>query len=470
MANKLSTSGDRLILGGCALGLAVLLTLLDMQRELAPFVILGFAFAGLLLLLRGGSARALMRPAALLVAVFILYGGIDAGLKLSHHMLTSEQGRTLAQIRIGAYGSSLSNGGYGQGQVIQKTFFNQVDGDARQDLVNAIPLSDLSLQPIARLGNIAYRAPGQALLGSQTFFYQAQAKTKSAWLLPLSGAYNVCYSILIAMLSLWLIVPLLRRLGTLDGLAQLGLLSTLVGVLLLVGESQPRYVFPVWFILPQLIAFAMATRPGIAGEQIPATSVWGWDMTRGTLLLLVAYFMLSFAMRWVYGESHGRVLSGWQPSLQGAMEEPPPSWFKASQKLSATRIKREGNDQRSTGFGRLALVMKIPVKIQPGGSTSAEKALCVGPDRRALDFFYYMPYQNPAAKGAFTLEVLVDGKQRWTTPLPGTSKVEHVRLADVLPADTCGTLKLNLRANRGLASASWINASQTDLYFVRLVR
>lgn len=464
------THGDIAILATYALALAAVLTLLDMQRELTPFVILGYALGGLLLLLKGGNYLRL-RPAFLLAGVvFVLYGGISAGLKHSGYMLTAEQGRTLAHIRIGAYGSSLSNGSYGQGQVIQNTFLNQVNGDARQDLVYAIPLSDLALQPVARLGNIVHRVHGQAALGSQTYFYQAQAKTRWPWLLPLTHAYNVCYSILLAALGLWLVLPLLRRMDTLDGMAQLSLLSILVGILVLAGESQPRYIFPLWLILPQAVAIALARGSGVVEGDVPVTSVLGWDLMRGALLLLLGYFLFAVAVKGIYRESHGRVLSGWRPALHGGLAPEPEKWFRENQNVSAAKIKLEGNDNRAVGFGDLALVMKVPVDVTPGGGVSAEKMLCVGEERRALEFFYYMPYQNPRAEGAFTLELLVDNQIRWRTALPGTTTVQHIRIPDILPTNACGKVKFNLRANRGLPRPSWITASQTEIYFPRLSR
>lgn len=469
-AGKLGTVRHKVILAGCTLGLAGVLALLDMQRELAPFVILGFGLAGLLLALKGVAGHVRLRPGLVLAAaVFVLYGGITAGLKHAGYMLTSAQGETLAQIRIGAYGSSLSNGNYDQGQVIQKTFFNPIDGETRRDLVQAIPLSDLVLQPVARIGNIVHRAHRQALLGSQTYFYQAQAKTQSAWLLPLTRAYNVCYSIVLAALSLWLILPLLRRRDSLDGLVQLSLLSTLVGLLLLVGESQPRYIFPLWFILPQLVAFALTLQPADTDHAVPVSSVWGWDVIRGVLLLLAAYLLLALAAKLAYSESRGRVLSGWQPALHGASQSAPENWFMANQKLSAAKIKHDANDSRAAGFGELALVMKIPTSVESGGATSADKTLCVGDERRALGFFYYMPIQNPKAKGTFTLEVLIDDQLRWSIQSPGNAAITHVRIPDILPAGTCGNLKVNLRANRTISTDPWINASQADLYFMRLV-
>lgn len=468
---KTSTPRQRLILAGCVLGLAVVLTLLDMQRELTPIVFLGVALGALFLALKGGSGQTYLRPAVITAATaFLLYGGITAGLKHGGYMLTSQQGSYLEHIRVGAYGSSLSNGSYGQGVLVYRSFITQLPEEARADFAYSVPLSDLALQPVARIGNIVHRVQVQARLGSQTFFYQAQAKTDLDWLLPLTRAYNVCYSVVLAALSLWLILPILRRLDSIDGLIQLSLLSALVGLLLIVGESQPRYIFPLWFILPQLVAFALAMRPGIAGARIPVTSVWGWDMTRGTLLILAAYAFLALAARWVYVESHGRMLSGWQSALRGAVEPMPKDWFQASQSLSATKIRHDAGDMRAAGFGDLALVLKFPVNVQPGGTATAEKVLCVGEERRALEFFYFMPYQNPAAKGAFTLEVLVDNRPRWIAQLPGTEKINHVRIADILPAGTCGDLKFSLRANRGLSRPSWVRASQTDVYFPRLVR
>lgn len=455
--------------GAGVLVLAALLTLLDMQRELGPFVVLGFVLAGAVLVLRSGLRDARLRRALLIAAsVFVLHMGMAAALKASGAMMTAEQGKTLFQIRVGAYGSSLSNGRYDQGQVITKAFFDTVDAPTRDDIVHVIPLSDFALQPQARLANLLYRVRGQAHLGSQYYFYQAGAKARWEWLVPMTRAYNVCYAIALAVLGLWLVLPLLRRLDGIDALAQLALLSALVGVLLVMGESQPRYVFPLWFILPQLAAVAIATRQ--QGKQ-DATMPWRWEQTRGALLLLGAFFVCSLGLRALYVERHGRVLSGWSPRLDGlAADAVPKQWFAQNQLLSATGIRKKIHDTRKFGFGRLALVVKFPAQVSAAGSTGAEKRVCAGSGRTALDFYYFMPYQNPRAGGSFTFEVLLDGRQRWAVPLPGTTAIQHARIDALLAPGHCGTLEFRLTSNRGLSSASWVAASQVDVYFPRLVR
>lgn len=470
---RLSTPGDRTILATGAIVMAGLLVLLDLQRELTPLVILGSGLAAVALLLRKEILAAKYRPLLIfLVAVFVLYSGISVALKHGGYKLGEDQrdSRYLAQIRTGAYGSSLSNGSYQQGQVFKRAFFDQLGEQERDGLAHAIPSSDFVLQPIARIGNIVHRARGQAMLGAQTYFYQAEAKPRWQWLVPLTRAYNVCYSIMLAALGLWLIVPLLRRMDSFDGLLQLSLLSTLVGVLLLVGESQPRYVFPVWFILPQLVVFAIASRPVLVGDCLSVRSVWGWDMTRGALMLLVGFIALAFALRPVYSEARGRVLSDWTPVLSAVVGEPSGNWFGANQQLSASTIKRESRDGRSMGFGDLALVLRPQADVGAGGWVGARKKLCVGQDRRALDFFYYIaPVAGPMAERG-TLELLVNDRIVGSMRAAAGDSIGHAYYADILPADTCGTVEFRLRFDHGVDIPTANSGPQADVYLARLAR
>jgi hypothetical protein len=190
---------------------------------------------------------------------------------------------------------------------------------------------------------------------------------------------------------------------------------------------------------------------------------------------VAAYFVLALSMRWMYGEFRGRILSGWQPALHGDTGNPPHNWIAASQNLSALEIRKQSVDRRVTGFGDLSLVLRIPTATQAGGGVSAGKVLCTGSGRQTLDFFYYMPRQDLQVAGAFTLEVLVDGKKRWSMPLPGdaplpdTPYVSHAHVPHILPPDTCGTLEFNLRAEQKTSPSQWTNAPQADVYFARLV-
>lgn len=452
--------------------LGALLTLLDMQRELGPVVVLGFVLAlGLLWLRGGGWLQRNSVAVAVLVSVFAFHVATSSALKHAGYMLTSEQGKGLSQIRTGAYGSSLSNGRYQQGQVLQQNFFYLLDERDRPDLVRSIPLSDMALQPVARLSNILYRVREQARFGSQTYFYHAKAEPKWPRLIPFVQGYNISYSVLLACLAIVCVVPIARR-GA-DG-AVLGLfatLSVLVGGLLLAGESQPRYIFPLWFVLPQMVAYATAHGLTASAATEGRKAFQGWDLVRGGALACLAFFALAAMVRWAYPETRGRMLSGWDSGSYGLAGTPPAEkWFKDHQKMSASGIKREGGDTRAFGFGKLALVMRLPTGASAGGGVIAEKRLCVGRERRSLDFFYYMPYQNPGAAGSFTMRILMDGRPLWNVSLPGTPRIQHARIEDVLPPDTCGKLIVDLRTHREITSPSWIVATQTDVYFMRLVR
>ncbi len=455
----------KVAIGVGVLGLAWLLVLLDMQREATPIVLAGAALA---LLYAWARSDARLRAVALmLVAVFAIYAGIASGLKHAGYMLTAEQGQRLAQIRTGIYGTTLSNGLYRQGQVLWKQFFFALPPPERQDLAHAVPLSDFALQPQSRFGNLVERSRKQAWLGSQHGFYQAQAKPATRWLIPFTRVYNVCYSLLIAALGLLSVVAVLRRPVAYEGLALFALLSVLVGALVLTGESQPRYVFPLWFIMAQVIAYAAVGFE--TGDMRAGIAKW-WIPARSLILLLLAFLVLALAARWLYAEKYGRVLSGWRHTLVGAAKSPPEGWFEANQLRSAGKIRQMSKDPRVGFFGELVLVLKLPVSVGADGGIEAEKRVCAGADRRALDLYYYVPNKDPIPSGSFRLEIRINDRLLDTIRWPADRKIRHLRIPEILPAGECGQLRLNLRANEGPSRVSKINASQIDLYFMRLVR
>lgn len=451
-----------------ALCLASLLVLLDMQRELVPIVFLGAALGILYLLLRGGDGRG-RAAVALLGAGFVLYLAMAGWLRHEGLLQSAKEGERLAQIRMGAYGSSLANGTYRQGQVVWKEFFVRQESEARQDMAYAIPLSDFALQPSSRFKNVLRRSYKQAALGSQTAFYQAKAQTAWKPLIPLTRAYNKAYTILLAALGLVALVVVLARHRSYDGLVQLGVLSVLTGTLVLSGESQPRYVFPIWFILPQLVGFAVAGF-GDLDRQPRAWLAAGARALLGFALLLVAFAAASLAVRALYGESRGRVLSGWEGSASGMQGPVADDWFAQAQARSGSRIGRLSGDRRGTVFGDLALVLKLPADTAAGGGVAARKRLCVGADRRALDFFYYMPSRDPRTTAGLKVEVSIDGRVLKTIAWPKHTMARQARIPEILPAGTCGILAFRLFPDPGPAQGPAVSASQVDLYFIRLVR
>lgn len=458
--------GDKLILAACIISSALLLTLLNLQREIAPFVLLGVLLSGMLSTTRRGETRSFLNPiVGVTLSIVLLYVAGNAILKNAHYELASHQRADLTLVRIGAESSSIADGTYRQSQVIKTNFLDPLPMDLRRSLAYSIPFSDLALQPLSRFGNLLYRAPGQAKLGSQYYFYQAGARTSVDWLLPFTRSYNICYSFLLSGLAL-LVVARTLRMGHPHEIIQLAFLSALIGGLLLVGESQSRYIFPVWFILPQIVGSAFA-RVAPADSKDAMWQPFGWDMARGTALLFLAYILSALTVRLAYRDSAGRILSGWQPTLQKVAGSPPRGWFERYQNFSAEKIKEESGDHRATGFGKLALVMQIPVAARAGGGVSARREICIGGDRRALDFFYHMPYSNERAQGAFILEVKVNGVSRWTARLPDAARIVHAHVPDILPSYSCGKLEFMLQTTRGIKSRSWISASHTDIYFPR---
>jgi len=474
-SSPLSSAKSHAFTGLGIVVLAVLLTILDMQRELAPVLGIGFVLSGLMLWLNPDANRTgLRRTMVIAASVFVVTLSITIPLKQNGFMATSDQDKWLSALRIGGFGSSLSYGDYDQGWTFYEVFFKVDNESIREDLVYSVPLSDFALQPAARINNVIQRAHPLAELGSQNHFYQEQAQARWNWFMPLTRSYNVCFAIVIAILGL-LIAPLLvRRLKTIDGMVQLSTLSALVGILLLIGESQPRYLFPLWFILPQLAAVTLAERHTTPFQTLTSSTSWGLGILRGTLILVVTFFLLSYGFRTVYDEKSGRILTDWKPGIEGAKATLPADWFEQNQKMSSALVTWEFADPedtpQATHFGKLALVLKIPVQAAPGASTSAQKRVCATTNRSTIEFYYTMPHQNLQATKSYTLQVSINNQTQWQSELTDAIKIQRVSINNILPPNHCGSLEFRLIANDGQINTEWIKSAHVNIYFPRLAR
>ena len=125
---------------------------------------------------------------------------------------------------------------------------------------------------------------------------------------------------------------------------------------------------------------------------------------------------------------------------------------------------------QQTHFGKLALVLKIPVQAAPGASTSAQKRVCATTNRSAIEFYYAMPHQNPQTIGSYTLQVSINNQPQWQSELTDAIKIRRVRIDNILPPNLCGSLEFRLIANDGLINTEWIETPHVNIYFPRLAR
>lgn len=445
---------------------AMVAVILNIQREISPVVLIALVLVCVFAAIRYFRAEA--KTWLLLTGVFIVSFFAFSSLATSMQMkLASGQAKALDEVRIGGYSSSLSNGSYAQGQVFVTSFFEKVPEPERSALVDSIPLSDFALQPKARVRNLMQRAEPLSRLGSQTYFYHADIQSKVAAFPSFVQDYNAVYSVFFAILGLMGAFVVLVRGNPSIPLLMTCFTGVLVGVTILILESQPRYVFPVWWTVPIFVA-AWLGRPLIADAPKEAWLRHGAGVFAGIIIGLVAFIGMTALAERLYSESNGRVISGWSPTpgSSAGLTTSRSNWFEYQQKFSATRIREAASDPRGVGFGKLALVLAAPGITETSREFAAAKSVCVDASANDLAFLFQRIHATPLIP--MSLSASVAGKQVWSSTVANDDAVHFVQIEDAFPSPGCHNLELKLSVQAPLLDEAQRAASQVDVFFPRV--
>ena len=296
----------RSLVYGVALAVPVLL--LEVQRELGLVALA--ALTCTVLLLRGH--RPLQRSlACALLACTLAYAGGMAGLK--HADMLADDGETayLSRLRTFALIPAYSGATWLYGQVLGDSMLRPLPAPAQRELARAAVLSDFAEQPLMRIAGVAFKASQLAPLGNQTYFYQPGLQQDRPGLFGGFEAYNRLYCVLLAALVLAALLRVLRRPLELAVAFPLAFMGVLIGGLLTVGETQTRYLFPLWFFAPLVVASGFGQAP--RGEA--AVAVAPQPMARALLVGALSFHLIEDPIRqssWLEPSAKWKRMTSWQ--------------------------------------------------------------------------------------------------------------------------------------------------------------
>ncbi|HET9512476.1 MAG TPA: hypothetical protein VFO95_01005 [Gemmatimonadales bacterium] len=265
-----------------ACGLGLVLFLLDLQRGLAPFLMVAATLVAVLPA-AGWSWRVAGRRVLLMVGVPVALMSLgnrvlDATLEISSGSIRERH----RWFWLAAYASSTSSGTNPAIGRLWRTFSRMTTPEVR-DFGKARVLSDFADRPAARVPNYLRRVSLLHQLGFQLWFYLPPSGTDSGSEGPpvvrrmvrrAAGPATVAMAAF--FLAAAIVGLILHLVGPRDRRFELPLITcgALVVALCLLGEAQPRYLFPYWFLLTPIAAIpfvryrAQFLSPGVSWSRL----------------------------------------------------------------------------------------------------------------------------------------------------------------------------------------------------------
>ena len=413
----------------------------------------------------------LVRAQQHVVVVTIAAFSIGMLLSLTGRILDPSSAKIATIRHTAAHATSFSDGTYRFGRDFSRAFLEdpQLDADALTDFRRTIVLDDLR-NPLQKLRVMYERMPRQYALGSQLPFYLTGTPPL---LRALAQRHAHYYLIGFAALLLYALGRRIREpAGDLCGSFLVLFVTALSAALLLIGENQPRYIFPIWFVGAYLIATCIAdanTRLPIAsfefaGSHHPATSIRrlaGKWLLSALAVVVVALVAAKTLAHIASTPSNGRVLTQWQfHALPGGSDR-----LKELQtSTSPRRMFRIAG--RTLGQRSLKLMLTQTPKFEHEVSASTE--VCNVATGASLEFFYDYPAKRLRIANPFDFAVVISERERWRAKLPNPAAPVPVSIPLELDADGCVSIRFVLQANVGYDAASWMNASYVEVFFPRL--
>jgi hypothetical protein len=454
----------------CAAAGGAVLALLEVVRGLGILFCIVlcalFAAATIVQACRQGRAALgcmpLRKGALILLAVVISFG---ATLNLLAHAEVTVKPATATYLAIRyttPHSTSLSDGTHRFYSGFDRTFTadleQEVDRFAR--FRRALVLSDFIADPLSRIEASIGRMQRQYALGSQQNFYlrgEPQAFRSAA------SVYTSFFLLGFAVLLLLAIHRQLKAplLGV--SLAHFLLLFGAVTsmTLLLFGESQPRYLFILWFVGAIVIPDRADGRSSQTMRS-PALLLTSAAAALGSLVLLL-FLMASVSLR----EHNGRILTDWQLSNDLRDQAAGNEFLVSLQNRVSTVLVDPKGRAMPTAFGPLSLKLMLPQPPSIAHLAAAEKQICGVKPSAELEFQFHAPWKRD--RGAFSLVLEANGQRIWRAPLPNIGKPERVLVKLPSDRDGCVRLKFSLNSHVAYSKASWQRASFVEIFFPRMV-
>jgi hypothetical protein len=332
-------------------------------------------------------------------------------------------------------------------------------------------LSDIYYNSFDRVSNYFMRAKRLYRLGTQAYFYYGSSiqlpssRLKGKKIEDFLTNHNMVFVLFFEMaFILSSILMLITNRMNPRALPSLLTLSFLSGALVILGESQPRYMYPIWFIAPMLMAAQLGARPGLQtnqGQRSIKENIF--ILIKGALIFLaIACFLFSAVHVFAhFSERRYLDMTEWtRPRINYRVDKAKNYFMKIQSKYKGQRHFR-----LTLGHAR------VPEK---GDRVSASHTYQVNDDApRKFRVAVYPPFYAPDLRNAvetFSVLILINDRVAERFPLRTTKYARWFEIENIIPKDQEVKIEFVVEANLDAPDDSWQKLSFANFEFAQLMK
>lgn len=460
----------RTILSWVAAG--AVLALLEAARGLGTtFLLVLVLMAGAILVFNASASprniprRALGIGAAVAVAGLTFFAG-NGLLGAAGATVDASTQRHLMLRYTTPHATSLSNGSYDFMYAFEKAFLLELadDQDDYSEFRRSLVLSDYLSDPLRRIQASAAKMERQYALGSQQNFYLRGVAYPIPQGMYAANLFFVIFFSCFLLRSGYLLIRHRERQPSLDHFLLLFVASTSL-ILLVVGESQPRYLSALWLagavVIPSQLSFRDRQEPG------GPSPIWLFVSGVAVLGLLLAVLWAAGSL--FFGYTSGRILNDWSYSVGGTEPAAGREFLTGIQSRQSSVLLGRGDRPVPMEFGQLSLKLMLADVPAKAPHASAEHMVCGLDLTHELRFHYDFPAKRLKGQDAFLLQVLRDQTIVWSQSLPNAGAPAMAAVPLHTGDSECAVVTFRLLANNAHDRASWQRASFVEVFFPRIV-
>jgi len=336
--------------------------------------------------------------------------------------------------------------------------------------VNKI-LSDIYYNSFDRVANYFMRAKRLYALGSQAYFYYGisiqlpSSRLKGKQIADFLTHHNIVFVLFFEMaFILFSILMLITNRINPRAFPSLLTLSFLSGALLILGENQPRYMYPIWFIAPMLMAAQLGARPALPTNQSQRSIKDNiLIFIRGALIFLaIACFLFSAVHVFAhFSERRYLDMTEWTRLRTNYRVEKAKKYFRKIQSI----YKGQRHFRLTLGHAR------VPEK---GDRVSASHTYQVNDDApRKFRVAVYPPFHAPDLRNAaetFSVLILINDRVAERFPLLTTKYARWFEIENIIPKDREVKIEFVIEANLDAPDGLWQKLSLANFEFAQLMK
>jgi hypothetical protein len=444
--------------------------LLEIQRHLFFVLLVSLAIAFVLsFILSNSNLKGLLYKLLLIIIIpFIGEQAIFSLLEDNEVLVTNE--KMVKAIKYGRpliHTHTFSDGSYGLGDRFYQNYVEVLDSDKDlQFFKTSLVLSDLYYNIKERPMNYVRRSKFLYSLGSQSGFYYTKLKnvetTEQEEITKSLNKLNTVFTsfFLITLLSTSTFFMFYRKVAPQWPIyAALIFMSIISMALLLVGESQPRYLFMGWFLWPIIIVWGIDRMLGksiILPTKGVGTLLWSEKGVLGVIVLLIIlyyFFVLGFK------NSKYRMID------MSIWDEIECSQNISPQKCNMAIIDFDNNmeDKKYS-----TLMLKLPQHPKKNDFVRVSKVLeAESEGNYVLSAYVMSPYfRKDGGRGYFNVNIYINDELKKTLYIADSKKYRFLKFNSIEPVNSKVKVSLEIFSHVSQNLDSWEWASLVNFKFM----